>query len=325
MNSSNNYDNFEISENDSGRRVDRVVRKFLKEKSLSEIYSSIRKGRIKLNGQKIKSGTKTKIGDILSIMKVKSDTENRKTAKNERNPETSAAKNIAELEIKLPEIDVVLKTADLLFINKRRGQTSHGKKSLDEWVKKYFAAKTSSLSFNVGALHRLDKDTSGLLAFSQSLKGARLFSKALQEGKIERYYIGINEGKTEKDKWVSYSPDKKDEKLITLILPIAYSKHKNLSINMFKLLTGKKHQIRKHSSIFGFPLAGDLRYGSKIKADKSDSYFLHAYKLTFPPELIDGLPVQICAELPKDFQDMIIRNFGYLPGKKDFHVLSNGL
>lgn len=306
------YMHFEITENDCGRRIDRIARKFLKDRTLSQIYSAIRTGKIKLNGNKTASGIRTKQGDILYIDKNLINIENNNTKskpeiENSRH-KTFAVKNTAGTGIKYSDISIILRTQELLFVNKRRGQITHGKNSLDEAVKKYFSPEISSLSFSAGALHRLDKDTTGILAFSQNLKGARFFSEAMKTGKIEKYYIGINEGKTENAEWVS-GEGSEDGRAVTFVKPVTYSENYNISLNIFKLVTGKKHQIRKQSAFFGFPLAGDKKYGSMKTLVKGKTYFLHAYMLRFPQNFLPEIPVRLFAAIPNDFFVFFDKNF----------------
>ena len=281
---------FYIGEDDSGRRLDRVIRKFLGKMPLSGVYSAIRRGKIKVNGKKEHGAYLTQKGDEITMdLSLFSLTE-------------SASENQVNSAIKP---DVLLKTDDLLFINKRPGELVHGEKSLCEAVLKYFPPKEKSLSFKVGALHRLDKDTSGILTFSQSLKGAQEFSKALKEGKIGKFYIGITEGRPSLNEFKSKIDGKE---CLCLIKVLDFSKEENLSLVLFNLITGRKHQIRIQCSQFGTPLLNDKKYGSKQKKvfsedlSKKTTYFLHAYKLRFSEPFLNDLPKEITAPLPENFK-----------------------
>ena len=295
-----------IEENDSERRVDRVVRRFLVNAPLPLVYSSIRKGFIKLNGKKTKAENKTSLGDVLYI------DESLEVLKKEEKLKT----------FQKPNIDVILKTNNLLFINKKRGDITHGKNSIDEKVKKYFGVEPS-LSFSIGALHRLDKQTTGVLTFSQSLKGASLFSKALTSGKVARYYIGINEGKIKEGIWKLPSKHSvNEEKLeITHSFLLEYSKKENLSLSFYKLITGKKHQIRRSSEYFGTPLFCDTSYGSKQK--NYPTYFLHSLCLHFSLSFFDDVPSFIVAPIPTDFLNIVKTCFPKIKNTLDDEQLEN--
>ena len=266
---------------------------------LSGVYSAIRRGKIRVNGKKENGAYLTQKGDEISMdLSLFGLTA----------PAYEEQVNSAILKP-----DVLLKTDDLLFINKRSGELVHGEKSLCEAVLKYFPSKEKSLSFKVGALHRLDKDTSGILAFSQSLKGAQEFSKALQEGKIGKFYIGITEGRPSLNEFKS-SIDGKE--CLCLIRVLDFSKKENLSLVLFNLITGRKHQIRIQCSQFGTPLLNDKKYGSKQKKafsedlSKKTTYFLHAYKLIFSEPFLDDLPKEITAPLPENFKRAVKSLFG---------------
>ena len=299
---------FFICEDDSGRRLDRVVRKFLENIPLSGIYSAIRQGKIKINGKKQKGSYLTKKDDEILIDHSLFD------------PVQSADDNVLKASNKKKESkpllkpDIILKTDDLLFINKRSGEVIHGEKSLCEAVLKYFPPKEKSLSFKAGALHRLDKDTSGILTFSQSLKGAQLFSKALRQGKISKIYLGITEGKPSLKEFRNKIDGKE---CLSLVNVIEFSKQKNLSLVLFNLITGRKHQIRIQCAQFGTPLLNDKKHNPKQKKISpafskivSGTYFLHAYKLIFKESLLDGLPLEITAPLPDRFKIVIKSLFG---------------
>ena len=299
---------FFICEDDSGRRLDRVVRKFLENIPLSGIYSAIRQGKIKINGKKQKGSYLTKKDDEILIDRSLFD------------PVQSADDNVLKASNKKKESkpllkpDIILKTDDLLFINKRSGEVIHGEKSLCEAVLKYFPPKEKSLSFKGGALHRLDKDTSGILTFSQSLKGAQLFSKALRQDKISKIYLGITEGKPSLKEFRNKIDGKE---CLSLVNVIEFSKQKNLSLVLFNLITGRKHQIRIQCAQFGTPLLNDKKHNPKQKKISpafskivSGTYFLHAYKLIFKESLLDDLPLEITAPLPDRFKTVIKSLFG---------------
>ena len=296
-----------IEENDSGRRIDRLLRRFLPCAPLSLIYSSIRKGLVRLNGKKVKAENKTSLGDVLYLA------ESLESFKKEK------ITGYQKLHL-----NIILKTRDLLFINKKAGEITHGKGSVDEKVKKSFRID-SSLSFSVGALHRLDKETTGVLSFSQSLKGASLFSKALIDGQIERYYIGINEGRIKEGLLKLSSRDSKGEEKLELThsVLLEYSKKDELSLSFYCLITGRKHQIRRASQYFNTPLFCDDTYGSKRK--DHPTYFLHSICLHFLKPIFNDVPSFVVASIPTDFYNIIKMCFPLIHKKLKSDSLENVL
>ena len=329
---------FTIQEDDAGRRVDRVLRHLLKKilntssinkksnhsVSLSTIYSAIRKGEVRLNGKKVKPACLTAVNDVLSIqdelLLCTSISGRSKKDRYEHSQETvRLVKARRAKNSKHAHIDVLHKNDHLLFINKDLGIATHGANSIDEMIKKKFEGR-KSLSFSVAALHRLDKNTTGTLTFSQSLQGARLFSQAMRDGHIDRYYLGINEGCVKNGRW-RLSDSRLDDccrkkkilgEEITDVLVIEYNKNENISLVLYKLITGKKHQIRKGATHFGCPLFCDTKYGSKRK--DYCTYFLHAFALQFKQTLGFPHPMSIIAPIPKRFMKTIKKMF---PKTKD--------
>ena len=188
------FRDFTTGKDDDGRRLDRVLRIFLKEKSLSEIYKLIRKGLIKVNQKKTKPDAHLAEGDIISIAAFLFDSSG--------NQEPLEAEKISEPKLKL---NIVFENQHLLIIDKPYGYSVHGSQnekliSLDKEVLAYLQSKndntkSESLSFKPGPLHRLDRNTSGLLAFSKSLLGAQWFSDCIKNHTIHKKYIGLAQGK----------------------------------------------------------------------------------------------------------------------------------
>ena len=285
-----------IEDDDATRRVDRIIRSILSHLPLSLIYSSIRKGLIKLNNKRVVAKEIVNIKDILyiddSLMQKEIEIEKISNRKKDSK------------ESKKMKVDILLRSPQLLFVNKKMGEPSHGKNSIDEKVKQYFPSTSQSLSFSVGTLHRLDKDTTGIITFSQNLLGAHLFSDYLRDRLIFRYYIGINEGKIKNGTWIVPSNNNSSNELfcnveMTDVWEIEYSKKHDLSLVAYSLITGKKHQIRRAANFFKKNLFCDSKYGSKKK--EFPSYFLHSFALEFSKEIFKEVPRIIKAPLPKRF------------------------
>ncbi len=204
---------FHAAEDDDGRRLDRVARKFIPETNLSRIYKALRKGFIKLNGKKSKPDERVRSGDEIQAADFllnpqcpeKSETEKEPPEKktSQAREKTGNSSDTSETGEKRESLEntnlkIVFQNQNLLFIEKPYGITVHGKEnSLDKAVKDFYrkTAETSSLSFSPGPLHRLDERTTGLLAFSWSLQGAKWFSENLKNHSIRKEYIAVVQGK----------------------------------------------------------------------------------------------------------------------------------
>lgn len=291
------FQNFTAGTDDSNRRLDKVIRKFIPETSLSGVYKYIRKGLIKLNNKKTQPEYRVQSGDIISVAAFILSSEI--TDKSTEN-------------VTLPS--VIFRNENILIIDKPYNITVQGDKdSLDKLIQKEYeqTVQNNSLSFTPGPLHRLDKKTTGLLAFSQSLAGAHWFSENIKNHTIQKNYVSVLEGLIkEPQEWKDYitktednstlfhkvqiseSKDSEAAKLAhTLIKPIATGSYEGKIFTLCNLdiKTGRMHQIRAQSSLHGHPLLGDSAYGSKIKLNSNPEFFLQAYKLSFPENPV-GLP-----------------------------------
>lgn len=266
----NKYTSFEAGINDEGRRADRIIRQFLPKSSLGGLYKAFRKGLIRLNGQKIKPESKVSQGDRLDIYKTlltnREEKENRK--------ESSSSRNIS----------ILFENDHLLAVNKAKGQLIHGGQgSLEEQVRAYLYKKLpSSLSFTPGPLHRLDRNTTGLIFFSKSLSGAQEFSRRLRNGEFIKIYLALLEGKLKsKEIWVDNlqrdgkkkitSVEKTGLKALSTFIPV--QRGNNCTLVLVAIETGRTHQIRAQAAFHGFPLKGDRKYGASPSAG---GYFLHS-------------------------------------------------
>lgn len=306
------FTDFKAGINDNGRRLDKVIRIIVSELSLGEIYKALRKGLIKLNNKKADPDVRIKTGDIIQIADFLTD---------------KKQENNAEQKIILPP--VIFQNEHLLVLNKPYNmlvqESKNNKDSLNTLVQKYYEINSTdtSVSFKTGPLHRLDKNTSGLLCFSWSLKGAVWFSDNLRDHKIQKKYRGIVFGNLKdeeiwQDKIIKEEDSNEgfhtvkiqnDEEpnAYTKITPLAHGKYmdKDITYAEFNIKTGKMHQIRSQSAFHGFPLLGDTAYGA-FKISEKREYFLHAWTLTFPQNEL-GIPDEIKCPLPKDFDSFLLK------------------
>lgn len=297
---------FRIEKDDDGRRLDRVVRRFLPEMSLSALYKLLRKGLIRVDGKKAAPDFRVSAGSELGIAAVIATAVPPPAAATGVQSAGSASETAPAALRPAPEI--LLETPDLLFVNKSAGIPVHGDGGLDGMIAQS-ASSAASLSFRTGPLHRLDRDTTGLIAFSRSLDGARWFSRVLADRGFEKYYLGLAEGIIEGEaEWTDIARDGKP--MVTLVRSIANARESGgsqtgdstasggLTLVLFRIVTGRKHQIRIQSSLRSHPLAGDSRYGSKRK---ESTFYLHAWQMVFPTDRPAGLPDRLTAPLPARF------------------------
>jgi len=295
-----------IGSDDDGRRLDRILRKYLPGLPLSALHRLLRKGAIRLDGQKADASDRVREGTELSLPEMKNAIKTDASGSNE---------GLSS------ELKVVFENEHLLIINKEAGTLTHGDNGLDRSVLAYLTGKLSpSLSFIPGPLHRLDRGTSGLIAFSRSIEGARQFSSAIAGRRIGKLYLAVLEGKLittecwedtiERDeikKTSSVSRRESGRRAFTEAIPLAHDGETTLTL--IKLGTGLTHQIRVQAASHGHPLFGDRKYGGKAF---SGGFFLHAYELSDasdPPET-NLMPLLLTAPPPTRFVDFILRRYG---------------
>jgi len=296
-------------ENDKGRRLDRILRKALPEHPLPLLHRLLRQGKVLVDGKRAKAQDRLKSGARISIPLVKD------AVKSSISTEGSIKR--------LPSPEVIWQDCGLLAVNKPAGLAVHGpadsqaNPSLDSMVRSFLAEKLpDSLSFRPGPLHRLDKPSSGIVIFSTSIEGARLFSSLMRERKVRKTYLAIVEGNVEKEEiWEDLLVRDKDKKktfvskavsgdgknAITKLTPLAAASVKGTrySLVMAEIATGRTHQIRAQAASRRLPLMGDRKYGGHGK----DGFFLHAWKLEF-------LEFSIEAPLPQAFKEKVEEIFG---------------
>jgi len=298
--------NLTAGADDSGRRLDRVLRKALRQTPLSAIHRMLRQGQVLVNGRKAGADRRVLAGETITV----STTE----------CEGVEVKNREKNALDMPEI--LFEGSGLLILNKPAGLSVHGKDSVDNLVQSYLAPKLRpSLSFKPGPLHRLDRPSSGVLVFSSSLEGAQRFSEMMREGKIKKQYLAVVEGQIEnKEVWNDeLFRDTKIKKTFTgnsgenntnhLKGKPALTRVRNLignkdySLVLLEIETGRTHQIRAQAASRRHPLLGDKKYGG---GPLSGGFLLHAWRLYLPPPF----PPMIEAPLPENFNNKINKLFG---------------
>ena len=185
---------FTASTDDDSRRIDRLCLKMMPHLPRSAVFSALRKGLIKVDGKKVKPQTQIHAGSRIEIASFLT-------------PLAQDSKGTGSEIEKLP-FDIVFKNADIMFICKPSGISVQPSRdsdtSVSECIKKS-AEKNDSLSFTPAPLHRIDRYTSGLLAVSQSTRGARIFKELMESHSIKKTYLGICEGRLpEESEWKDF-------------------------------------------------------------------------------------------------------------------------
>ena len=287
---------------DEAKRLDVFLQENLPEITRSRIKNLITDGQVLVNQKVIdKAGYKLKMGDIVE-MEV---------------PEPESSEVVAE---DIP-LEIIYQDSDFAIINKPKGMVVHPA------VKNTKGTLVNALLYNIkdlsgingvvrpGIVHRLDKDTSGLLVIAKNDTAHVELSKQIATKECRRIYRAILEGNLKEDSGevVTYMERSKKNRLKMAVSDkgkLAHTLYKVLGhygkfdYVEFELKTGRTHQIRVHSEHLHHPILGDKLYGAKHEKYHKYGQFLHAYKLilTHPST---GEEMQFEAPLPKYFQDFV--------------------
>lgn len=309
---------FKTGQDDQDRRLDKVIRIFIPELTLSQVYQSLRKGLIKVNQKKAKADYRIQAGDIIYAAKFLIGEEGKK----EKEP-------LHSVKEKHFDISIIFENEDILILNKPAGINIHpakaGDYALTDFVLEHYKAghNKDSLSFKPGPLHRLDKMTGGLVCFSMSSKGARWFTQNMKNHQIKKTYIALVQGQFKNEESWQDRLEKKEDTTgnsafhtvkisesqgkiaITRAIPLKNGLYKGQKISLveYQIQTGRQHQIRAQSAEHGFPLWGDTAYGADKNEANSGKYTLFAYKLEFPQNEL-GIPCKIELDFPQRIKDI---------------------
>ena len=169
-----------------------------------------------------------------------------------------------------------------------------------------------------GIVHRLDRDTSGLLAVAKNNESFQSLKKQFQEREIKKTYLALVVGHLKEKKGVitkTIGLSKKDYRKRSALLDIhskparteyqVIKEFKDYSLLEVSPKTGRTHQIRVHLASIGYPIAGDKQYKFKRQPcpENLTRQFLHAYRLQF--QLLNGRIVKFKSELPEDLKEVI--------------------
>ena len=283
-----NFDVYSVSDEYSNVRLDKWIKIIYSSFRQNEIEIALRKKKIKVNEKKIKSNHRIQINDQISIS---SEYRNLKKEK-EYHFDINSKREIDEM--------IIYQDDEILILNKPSGIAVQGgtkiKKSIDTLLRSSFKSVKTRL------VHRLDKDTSGILIIALNRQIADHMSYLFREKKIIKNYWALNVGKLKKGKGViNKEIKKKNSKTYDKALTKYYNYmtiKDNLNFLVFQPITGRNHQIRIHSKELGIPILGDKRYGN---VEDDEKLHLHSRSVEFYHP--NGSKMFFEAELPKHMKE----------------------
>lgn len=308
-----------IEKNDAGQRTDRFLKKYLRNAPLSVIYKLIRKD-LKVNGRRVKEDYALSEGDRLCIY----------------SPEEDLAawtrKKSSERKNTKKQFTVLYEDDDTIIVNKPFGLLVHGDKTekkdtLANQVVDYLISTgaydpRNGKTFTPSPVHRLDRNTTGIVVFGKNAESLRYLSRLFREEKSEgvrKFYYTIVHGSLTKELHLRNKLLKDEQKnraiilpesdergkyVETIVRPVAVSDNGKYSLVEIELVTGRSHQIRAHLSYVGHPLVGDTKYGGKEISSSNGAWALGRTTQALHAHRIIIGELDVSAPLPKAWKDM---------------------
>jgi 23S rRNA pseudouridine955/2504/2580 synthase len=294
-----------IEEDSENQRIDNYLSKVLKGVPKSHIYRILRSGEVRVNGKRVEPNYRLKIGDALRLPPVR-------TAKPVRRG-GNAFPNL--------QLEVLFEDDVLLVINKPAGVAVHGGSGVSSGIVELLRMRKPKAPF-LELVHRLDRETSGVLLLAKKRSALITLHQRLREGQVEKRYLAMVKGRWINQKQSVELPLHKyvtaaGERRVT-VNPRGQAAHtlfylrkswQEFSLLEAELKTGRTHQIRAHLAHLGFPILGDPKYGDFalnrfLTTRGLKRMFLHAFRLVVQHPRT-GQALRLDAPLPTDLEQFV--------------------
>lgn len=293
---------------EAGQRLDRYLAGVLSEVSRTRVQQSIESGAIQVNGRLSKPGYALRAGDEILI-------------------ELAAASNrVQQVKPRLLPLEIVYEDDDLWIINKAPGMVVHPAPGhyedtlVNALLACYPDLQAVDAGYRPGIVHRLDRDTSGLLIVAKNTHAQAALVEQMQRHQVIKHYLALVEGVIALDQGsidapIGRHPRHRQQMTITTTASREARTHFRVlerfarhTLLLLQLETGRTHQIRVHLKAIGHPVVGDPVYGSGnvIRGSQLQRQFLHASQLRFTHP-VTGAPLEFAAPLPTDLQLVLSR------------------
>lgn len=282
-------------------RLDKFLNEVEEDLSRSRIQSLIEEENILVNGKKTKANYKIKCGDIIELLEVEDES--------------------LEVEPENIPLDIVYEDSDVIVINKPKGMVVHpAAGALKHTMVNALLYHCTDLSgingvLRPGIVHRIDKDTTGLIIVAKNDKAHRSLGEQLQTKTVSRKYYALVHGVIEHEFGTIDAPigrDPKDRQKMCVTSTNSkdarthfqvVERFKDYTLVECKLETGRTHQIRVHMQFIKHPVVGDEKYAYR-KTMKVGGQLLHAHEIEFVHPTTNETVV-LNAPLPEVFSDVL--------------------
>ena len=298
-----------VSDGDAGQRIDNFLSRELKGVPRSHIYRILRRGEVRVNGGRIKAAHRLEPGDRVRVPPIRVATE------------TTPVEQPGERIRALLEAAILYEDERLLAIDKPSGLAVHGGSGLAYGVIEALRCIRPDAR-ELELVHRLDRDTSGVLLVAKRRSALRHLHRMLREGHVDKIYTALLAGRWRHDRESVRVPLLKNvvrggERIVRVDAAgkpartdfKVLKRYADAVLVEVRLHTGRTHQIRVHAQYLGTPVAGDTKYGDEhsnraLAAMGLRRLFLHATAMAFPWG-DNGHMLRIEAPLGKDLQQVL--------------------
>lgn len=293
----------EIGEDSAGQRIDNFLAKHLKGVPKSHIYRILRSGEVRVNKKRVDQTCRLELGDVVRI------------------PPVRVEEKREQDYIPAAEFPILYEDDALLAINKPAGVAVHGGSGVSFGVIEQLRSARPQAKF-LELVHRLDRETSGILLLAKKRSALTALHEQMREGKTDKRYLTLVLGQWKNAKQHVKLPLHKftrpDGERRVMVHPEGQASHTVFALQQAwagyslleaQLKTGRTHQIRVHLAHLGFPIAGDDKYGDfarnkELAKQGLKRMFLHAHAMAFAHPLT-GEPLRLMAPLPKELQRFV--------------------
>ena len=289
-----------------GERLDKALAESMPELSRAQFQRLIGDGRVTIGGERVKASQMLQGGEMVQVV--------------------IADPQLTGLTAEQITLDIRYEDGDLIVVNKPAGMVVHPSAGHESGTLVNAILAYCPDVINVGGevrpgvIHRLDKDTSGLIVMAKNDLALRHMQEQFKKRSVRKSYLALCEGHFGEKSILIDAPIGRDlgnRKKMAVIPPGSNSAARNAqtavellryygehSLLECRPLTGRTHQLRVHLAYCGYPIVGDAVYGRRKQTLLQDRHFLHASKLTFRRPS-DEQEVSVSADLPQQLQQIL--------------------